>query len=259
MVAVPTVDLVTGATAGLGAEFARQLAAAGRGLVLVARDEARLGSTAAELRAEHGVDVETLSADLATDDGRAAVVRRLSDAGRPVELLVNNAGIGTYQPFGTADWELEARQLDVNVRAVLQLTHAAVRSMTARGSGRVLNVSSVAGFVPRSGNATYSASKAWVTMFSEALSLQLAGTGVTVTAVCPGFTHTEFHERASADMSGVPARMWLEASDVVREGLADTQAGKPVSVPTKRYKALVGLSQTLPRPLLREIMRRRGL
>ncbi|MBE7189001.1 SDR family oxidoreductase [Jatrophihabitans endophyticus] len=254
-----TTALVTGATAGLGAEFARQLAAAKHDLVLVARDETRLAATAGDLLDAHGVQVETLSADLATDEGQDAVAARLGDPERPVDLLVNNAGIGTYQPFGTADWELEARQLDVNVRAVLHLSHAAVRAMTARGSGRVLNVSSVAGFVPRSGNATYSASKAWVTMFSEALALQLAGTGVTVTAVCPGFTHTEFHERASADMSGVPARMWLEAADVVREGLADAVAGKPVSVPSKRYKALVGVSQTLPRPILREIMRRRGM
>lgn len=251
--------LITGATAGLGAEFARQLGEDGYGLVLVARDAARLDSTAVELRDKYGVNVETLPADLATEDGRIRVVARLRDGGRPVDLLVNNAGIGTYQPFGTADWELEARQLDVNVRAVLQLTHAAVGVMTERGSGRVLNVSSVAGFVPRSGNATYSASKAWVTMFSEALSLQLAGTGVTVTAVCPGFTHTEFHQRASADMSGVPERMWLDAADVVREGLADTVAGKPVSVPTRRYKTLVGLASAIPRPLLRTIMARRGM
>ena len=130
----------------------------------------------------------------------------------------------------------------------MRLSHAAVRAMTARGSGRILNVSSVAGFVPRGGNATYSASKAWVTMFSEALAVQLAGTGVTVTAVCPGFTHTEFHERAQADMSHVPHRMWLEAADVVREGLADTFAGKPVSVPSRKYKALVTVARTLPRP-----------
>ena len=112
---------------------------------------------------------------------------------------------------------------------------------------------------PRPGNVTYSASKAWVTMFSEALSLQLAGTGVTVTAVCPGFTHTEFHERAAADMSGVPSRMWLEARDVVREGLSDTFSAAAVSVPSKRYKTLVGVAQTIPRPVLRKIMGRRGL
>lgn len=249
--------LVTGATAGLGAEFAHQLATLGHDLLLVARDEARLASTRAKLQAERGVDIEVLSADLATDDGCAVVAARLACG--DIDLLVNNAGIGTYQPFGDADLEREEFQLDLNVRAVLRLTHAAVRAMKARGSGRVLNVSSVAGFVPRGGNATYSASKAWVTMFSEALAVQLLGSGVTVTAVCPGFTHTEFHDRAAADMSDVPDRMWLEAVDVVREGLADTFAAKPVSVPSRRYKALVSAARTVPRPMLRAVMARRGL
>jgi hypothetical protein len=153
----------------------------------------------------------------------------------------------------------EEAQLDLNVRAVLRLTHAAVRAMTTRGSGRILNVSSVAGFVPRGGNATYSASKAWVTMFSEALAVQLGDCGVTVTAVCPGFTHTEFHERANADMSHVPDRMWLDAEDVVREGLAAAFAGKAISVPSRRYKALVGATRALPRPVLRAVMARRGM
>ncbi|WP_375504087.1 SDR family NAD(P)-dependent oxidoreductase [uncultured Jatrophihabitans sp.] len=251
--------LVTGASSGLGAEFCRQLAAAGWGLVIVARNAARLETTADELRTAHQIDVDVLPADLATDDGCARVAERLTATEAPVELLVNNAGIGTYQPFSEAELTFEEQQLDLNVRAVLRLTHAAVGAMRARGAGRVLNVSSVAGFMPRPGNVTYSASKAWVTMFSEALSLQLAGTGVTVTAVCPGFTHTEFHERAAADMSGVPQRMWLEARDVVREGLADTFVGKPVSVPSRVYKTLVGAAQTLPRPVLRAIMARRGM
>lgn len=247
--------LVTGATAGLGAEFAAQLARADWDLLLVARDAERLETASARLTVERGVHVDTLVADLTTDEGCAAVADRME----PVELLVNNAGLGTYQPFGTASLELEERQLDLNVRAVLRLAHAAVPHMTARGSGRILNVSSVAGFVPRSGNATYSASKAWVTMFSEALALQLAGTGVTVTAVCPGFTRTEFHERAQADMSHVPENMWLTADEVVREGLADTLAGKPVSVPSRRYKALAAAARTLPRPVLRAVMARRSM
>lgn len=249
--------LVTGASAGLGAEFARQLAAAGYDLVLVARDAARLQATRNSLRDAHGVAVDVLPADLTTDDGCGAVASRLAQG--DLDLLVNNAGVGAYQAFGTAELEREEFQLDLNVRAVLRLTHAAVRAMTARGSGRVLNVSSVAGFVPRGGNATYSASKAWVTMFSEALAVQLRGTGVSVTAVCPGFTHTEFHERAQADMTHVPARMWLEAADVVREGLADTFADKALSVPSRRYKALVGAARTIPRPVLRAVMARRGM
>ncbi|WP_375486803.1 SDR family NAD(P)-dependent oxidoreductase [uncultured Jatrophihabitans sp.] len=250
--------LVTGASSGLGAEFARQLAAAGWDLVLVARDVDRLETAAAEVRAAHKVTVDVLAADLVTDDGCARVASRLA-ADPPIGVLVNNAGVGTYRAFGEAELEAEEQQLDLNVRAVLRLTHAAVTAMRPRGDGRVVNVSSVAGFVPRPGNVTYSASKAWVTIFSEALSLQLAGSGVSVTAVCPGFTHTEFHERASADMSSVPERMWLDARDVVREGLADAFRGAPLSVPSKRYKALVGVAGALPRPVLRAIMARRGM
>jgi hypothetical protein len=250
------VALVTGASAGLGAEFARQLAERGHDLVLVARDERRLLEGKEGLS---GVDVEVLSADLGTDEGCAAVAARIEDAARPVDVLVNNAGVGTYQPFGVAALEREEQQLNLNVGAVLRLSHAAVRAMTARGSGRIVNISSVAGFVPRGGNVTYSASKAWVTMFSDALAIQLAGTGVTVTAICPGFTHTEFHERAAAEMSHVPDRMWLQAADVVREGLADAFAGKALSVPSRRYKALVGTARTLPRPVLRAVMARRGM
>ncbi len=249
--------LVTGATAGLGAEFAAQLAARGQDLVIIARDVTRLDSARESLSGRFGVTVETVAADLSTDAGCTAVTTRLSSG--DIDLLVNNAGIGTYANFGEADLEAEEAQLDLNVRAVLRLSHAAVRAMTTRGSGRILNVSSVAGFVPRGGNATYSASKAWVTMFSEALAVQLAGSGVSVTAVCPGFTHTEFHERASADMSHVPDRMWLNAADVVREGLADTFAGKPVSVPSRRYKTLVTAARTIPRPVLRAVMARRGM
>jgi short-subunit dehydrogenase len=242
---VPTA-LVTGATAGLGAEFARQLAADDYDLVLVARDTERLQRVGDELTRRHATSVQLIGADLTTDDGCAEVAERLADRDHPVDLLVNNAGFGMYKVFGSADLADEERQLDLNVRAVLRLSHAAIRAMTARGSGRIVNVSSVAGFVPRGGNATYAASKAWVTMFSEALSVQLTGSGVTVTAICPGFTRTEFHER-----------MWLSAADVVREGLADAFAGKPVSVPTRQYKRLVLLSRIVPRPVLRRVMARR--
>jgi short-subunit dehydrogenase len=254
-----TTALVTGATAGIGAEFARQLAARGDDIVLVARDTARLEATRAELADRYGVQVEVLPADLCTDEGCAAVVARISAADKPVDVLVNNAGFGMYRRFGESEIADEERQLDLNVRAVLRLTHAALRAMTARDSGQIINVSSVAGFVPRGGNATYSASKAYVTMFSEALAVQLDGTGVSVTAVCPGFTHTEFHERAHADMSHVPDRMWLDAATVVSEGLADAAKGKPISVPSRQYKTLVAAVRTIPRPILRRIMARRAL
>ena len=250
--------LVTGATAGIGAEFSRQLAARGHDQVLVARDLERLETCRATLADRFGVSVAVLAADLTTEAGCAAVAERIADPDRPVDVLVNNAGLGMYRAFGDAELADEERQLDLNVRAVLRLTHAAVRAMTARRSGQIINVSSVAGFVPRGGNATYSASKAWVTMFSEALSVQLAGSGVAVTAVCPGFTHTEFHERAQKDMSHVPDRMWLDATTVVAEGLADAAKGRPISVPGRQYKALVTGARILPRPVLRRIMARRA-
>ncbi len=250
--------LVTGATAGLGAEFARQLAVEDYHLVLVARDTERLEQIAAELSQRAGAKVEVISADLISDEGCSVVAKRIEDREHPIDLLINNAGFGMYKVFGSAALADEERQLDLNVRAVLRLSHSAVRAMTGRGSGRIVNVSSVSAFVPRGSNATYAASKAWVTMFSEALSVQLKGSGVTVTAICPGFTRTEFHQRAEADMSHVPERMWLSAKDVVSEGLADAFAGKPVSVPTRQYRRLVLLARLVPRPLLRRVMARRN-
>ncbi|MEP6598476.1 MAG: SDR family oxidoreductase [Actinomycetota bacterium] len=250
--------LVTGATAGLGAAFARALAKDSHDLVLVARDESRLESAKVALEDQFGVGVAVLPADLTTDAGCGAVAARLSSTEKPVETLINNAGIGTYRPFGVAELAREESMLDLNVRAVLRLTHASVRAMQSRGRGLIINVSSVASFVPRGSNATYSASKAWVTMFSEALAVQVAGSGVIVSALCPGFTRTEFHERAEADMSAVPGWMWLDADAVVAQGLADARAGKPVSVPSAKYKALVGTARHIPRPLLRAIMQRAG-
>jgi short-subunit dehydrogenase len=251
--------LVTGATAGLGAEFARQLAGSGADVVLVARDDVRLETTRIALEDRHSVKVEIVPADLCTVDGCDRVADRIASRTAPVDILVNNAGVGMYRRFGVADLDREERMLDLNIRAVLRLTHAAVCAMTERGSGQIINVSSVSGFVPRGGNVTYSASKAWVIMFSEGLAIELAGSGVHVTAVCPGFTHTEFHERASADMSKLPDWMWLDAQDVVAQGLVDARRGKAVSVPSARYKALTGAARYTPRPVLRAFMRRQTL
>ena len=231
--------LVTGATAGIGAAFARQLAARGTDLVLVARDEARLRALADTLP----VDVEVLPADLASDDGCARVEWR---CGEGVDLLVNNAGLGTKGAFHDVERADEEHLLRLNVRAVMRLTHAALPPMLARGSGAVLNVSSVAGFAPGSRAATYSASKAWVTNFSESLHLQYADQGVKVLALCPGFTRTEFHARAEMDVSGVPGLLWLDADDVVRTGLRDLETGKSLSVPGATYKAIVAASRLLP-------------
>ncbi|MCW2777027.1 MAG: short-chain dehydrogenase/reductase [Frankiales bacterium] len=246
------VALVTGATAGIGAEFVAQLAARGYDLVLVARDTGRLAEAARTLQAG-GTTVEVLPADLATDEGCARIEWRL---GEGVDLLVNNAGLGNPGAFHEVSRESEEHMLRVNVRAVLRLTHAALPSMVARGSGRVLNVSSVAGFAPGARGATYSASKAWVTNFSESLHLQYAPHGVTVTALCPGFTRTEFHSRAEMDVSGVPGPMWLSARRVVKDGLDDLHAGKPLSVPGVQYKAVVALSRVIPSGVRSGVLKR---
>lgn len=249
--------LITGASAGLGAEFARQLAQAGHDLVLVARDEARLAAGAKELSERFGISVEVLPADLATVEGCDQVAERLTaETSAPVDILVNNAGFGLYQAFGKATLADEERMLDVNVRAVLRLTYAAVNAMRPRGRGQIINIASVAGFVPRPETTTYGAGKAYVIALTEGLSLLLEGTGVTATAVCPGFTRTEFHERAGVRMSHVPSFMWLSAADVVRAGLADAERGRAVSVPDWRYKTIVAATRLLPRGAASRLGRR---
>jgi short-subunit dehydrogenase len=245
--------LVTGATAGIGAAFARRLATEHHDLVLVARDAARLERFAAELRDR--VAVEVLPADLSTPEGCAAVEARLADAGRPVDVLVNNAGIGLGGSFLENDLEQEQRMLDLNVRAVLRLTHAALGVMVPRGRGDVVNVSSVAGFGPIGG--TYSASKAWVTSFSETTHTAVRGKGVRVVAVCPGFVRTEFHERAGIDVGDRTGPLWLDADRVAREALHDLRRGRAVSVPSVQYKVLSGVLRHLPHGVLRAAGTRR--
>ena len=249
--------LITGATVGLGASFTRRFAAEERNLVLVARDADRLAAIAADLRERYPITVEVLPADLSTEAGCTAVAERLGQSDQPVDTLVNNAGIGLYRAFGKAPLADEMSMLDLNVRAVLTLTHAAVGAMTARGRGEIINVSSVASFLPRGAAASYAASKAWVTAFTEGIALQLARSGVRVSAICPGFTRTEFHQRASVDMSHTPSFLWLQADRVVAEGLADVRAGKVISVPSKRYKGMLLLVKLLPRPLVRRLVARR--
>ena len=244
--------LVTGATAGIGRAFAEVLAEQGTDLVLVARDGARLAGVADELRTTHGVAVAVLPADLATDDGCRSVMDRLADASAPIDLLVNNAGFGLNQAFVGGDLGAEEGLLDVLVRAPLRLTHAALPGMVERGRGSIVNVSSVAGFVPVG---TYGAAKAWLTSFTEGLAAELAGTGVTATAVCPGFTRTEFHTRANMPMRALPDWAWLEARRVAEDGLAAARAGRSVSVPSTRYPALVLATQYTPRPVLRQAAR----
>jgi short-subunit dehydrogenase len=251
--------LVTGATAGLGLEFAWQLATARHHLVLVARDAERLEEVAQRIRVVAGVDVEVLPADLAVREDLDRVAQRLAATGedgqaRPVGLLVNNAGFATAQRFVDGDVAVEERALDVMVRAVLVLSRAAVGQMTRRGRGAILNVGSVAALTA---GGTYAAAKAWVRSFTEGLAVELRGTGVTATVVAPGFTHTEFHSRADLDMSQLPEAAWLDTADVVAEALADVRRGVVLSTPSTRYKAAAALLRLAPRRAVRAVGRYR--
>ncbi|MCG7595563.1 SDR family oxidoreductase [Mycobacterium sp. PSTR-4-N] len=248
------VALITGPTAGIGEGFARRYAADGYDLVLVARDTARLDRLADELRQRHGTGVETITADLSVAADRDTVAERLR-AG--VRVLVNNAGFGTSGEFWSAPYEKLQAQLDVNVTAVMALTHAALPAMIAAGTGTVLNVASVAGLLPGRGS-TYSASKAWVVSFSEGLANGLGGTGVGVHALCPGFVRTEFHARAGIDMAGTASFLWLEVDDVVAETMSDMAKGKVVIIPGLQYKALTTGGRMVPRTLVRALTRTVG-
>ena len=238
--------LVTGATAGIGLEFARQLAARGHDLVLVARDADRLETTAAELRS--AVDVEVLAADLVDPTQLRLVEERLADRDRPVDVLVNNAGFGLKGNFLDNPIDAEQAQQDVLVRAVFRLTHAALGGMVERGRGGVINVSSVAAYLPRG---TYSAAKAWVNSFSAWAHQEYGDRGVTVLVLCPGFVKTEFHERLGVDRATTaPGFLWLDADRLVRDALDDFDKGRATSIPSKRYKAIVTGSRVVPRALL---------
>jgi short-subunit dehydrogenase len=245
--------LVTGPTSGLGAGFARRLASDGHDLVLVARDAERLERFASELRG-NGVEVEVLVADLGDRGDLHNVERRLQDAARPVDVLVNNAGFSVNQRFASGDVEREQAMIDVMVTAVMRLTRSAVGGMTQRGSGVVINVSSVAGFLPFS---TYSAAKAWVTTFTQGLATELDGTGVRVIAVCPGFVRTEFHERAGIEVNRSSDTWWLEVDDVVDRAMEDLRRGKVISVAGRAYRAMVAGTHLVPRDALRRMERLR--
>jgi uncharacterized protein len=258
--------LVTGASSGIGRAMARHLAARGVDLVVVARDGARLGALAGEVGAaghgrgaggaERGVDVEVLVADLADAAQLAAVEKRLADGDRPVDLLVNNAGFGTYGDFAHLDIDTEEREIAVNVMALVRLTHAALGSMLGRGRGSVLNVSSVAGLQATPGNATYGATKAFVASFGEAVHEELAGTGVSLTTVLPGFTRTEFQERSGTAGRQIPGPAWQSAEEVAVLALDAARAGKAWLVPGALNKVMVAAAGPLPRGLKRKVAAR---
>ena len=217
----------------------------------MARSKDRLSEMAQLLAGATNVNVEVLVADLSTHEGTAAVAARVADADRPIDLLVNNAGYGLKAGFLETDVADEVAALDVMVRAVLVLSHAAAGAMAARGRGAILNVSSVAAWL---GNGSYAAHKAWVASFTEGLAAQLKGTGVTATAVLPGLTHTEFHERAELnDYDELPEFAWLEAEDVVSAALAAVRRKQVLVTPSVRYGALAGVVRVLPRTWVRAV------
>lgn len=233
--------LVTGATAGIGLEFARQLAAHGHDLVLVARNTARLQEVAASLRDAHGVDVGVLTADLCDRDQMQLVEERLTSTEAPVDLLVNNAGFGLKNRFLDNPVQAEQEMLDVLVTAPLRLSHAALGAMAERGHGGIINVSSVAAFLPRG---TYSAAKAWLNRFGEWAANEYADRGITVTTLCPGFTKTEFHQRMGVKRG--TGLLWLDADFLVRKALEDFEKGHVFSIPGAQYKTIVALTRAIP-------------
>ncbi|MFW7415454.1 SDR family NAD(P)-dependent oxidoreductase [Demequina sp. SO4-18] len=237
--------LITGASRGLGEEFAWQLATARHDVVLVARDRDRLSELAETIRGAAGVRAEILVADLSTDEGRQAVADRVSDEESPVSLLVNNAGYGLGRGILTTSWDEEKAALDVLVTATLQLSQAAAKSMTSRGHGAILNVSSVAAHLS---NSTYAAHKRWVRDFTEALAGQLHGTGVSATALVPGLVRTEFHDGPDLEYmkSEYPDVAWLSSEKVVEAALAGVRRKAIVVTPSARYAAGVGLLRMLP-------------
>lgn len=224
--------LITGGTSGIGAAYARALAARGDDLVLVARDEARLQQSAADLSERYGVTVETLAADLAVRADIDRVAARLEATDRPIDTFINNAGFGLHTKLLDPDTEIHERAIDVMCTAVLILGGAAGRAMKARGRGRIANTSSISSWISQ-GN--YSAIKAWVSAYSESLRNELHGHGVYVTAVCPGWVRTEFHQRAGI-RANLPSWVWIDADRLATDSLKDINRGKAYSIPTIRWK-----------------------
>jgi short-subunit dehydrogenase len=246
--------LVTGATAGIGFEFAKLLASENHNLVLVARDKTRLKKIAKDLKSQYGIKCEVLEADLTKKKSLEDVAKRISQKEKRIEVLINNAGFSVNQSISNGDYSAEKSMLDVLVTAVLRLSHAAAAQMRVNGGGDILIVSSVASFMT---GGTYSSAKAWATNFAESLASEVNKYGVTVSALCPGYTHTEFHARANFDKSEVPNWMWLDADYVVRKGWKDHKHGKVISIPSLRYKFFVVMMKITPRSLIRKVQRKK--
>ncbi|MEI7476296.1 MAG: SDR family oxidoreductase [Actinomycetes bacterium] len=240
--------LVTGATVGIGESFTRVLAHEGFSIVLVARDLERMKERAASLESRYKVQTAIVQADLATDAGCAKVEKYISE--NQIEVLINNAGFGINKAFSVSDLDSEQQLLDVLVRTPMRLMHTVLPQMKERNTGSIINVSSVAGWIAAG---TYSAAKSYLTVLSESIHTEMSGTGVKISALCPGFTRTEFHERGRMRMNGLPEFMWLSADRVVNQAWKENQSGKVLSVPGWQYLILSTVSRFGPRPLVRKL------
>lgn len=240
--------LVTGATSGIGESFTRLLASHKYNIVLVARDLPRLQERAQGLEEKFGVKTHVIQADLATDEGCLKVENYILE--NQIDVLINNAGFGTSKAFTMSTIEIEQQLLDVLVRTPMRLMHVALPLMKERNKGVIINVSSVAGYIA---GGSYSASKSYLTVLSESLHTELAATGVKISALCPGFTRTEFHQRGKMSMKGLPEFLWLDADRLVEQSWSDALKGKAVSVPGWQYKLLIFIVQTVPRSIVRKV------
>jgi short-subunit dehydrogenase len=240
--------LVTGATSGIGESFTRLLAQNNYNIVLVARDLPRLQERAEQLQAKFKVQTHIIQADLATDSGCGVVEQYI--ANNQIDVLINNAGFGINKAFTLSQLEAEQQLLDVLVRTPMRLMHVALPLMKEQNKGVVINVSSVASFIA---GGTYSASKSYLTVLSESLHTELAGTNVKISALCPGFTRTEFHQRGRMSMKGLPSFLWLDADELVAKAWSDTLKGEAVSIPGWQYQLLVFVIKRLPRSIVRKV------
>jgi short-subunit dehydrogenase len=240
--------LVTGATAGIGESFSRLLASHNYNIVLVARDLPRLEERAKNLEEKYGIQTQVIQADLATDEGCMRIEKYIAE--NHIDVLINNAGFGTNKAFTMSSLEIEQQLLDVLVRTPMRLMHVALPLMKERNNGIIINVSSVAGYIA---GGTYSASKSYLTVLSESLNTELSATNVKVSALCPGFTRTEFHQRGKMSMKGLPNFMWLNADRLVEQSWKDALKGEAVSVPGWQYRVLVFVIQAVPRSLVRKV------
>ena len=240
--------LVTGATAGIGESFTRLLAENNYNIVLVARDMPRLQERASQLQSQFNVQTHIIQADLSTDAGCSAVEEYITN--NQIDVLINNAGFGINKAFTMSELKAEQEMFDVLVRTPMRLMHIVLPGMKQRNKGVLINVSSVAGYIA---GGSYSAAKSYLTVISESLHSELAGTNVKICALCPGFTRTEFHQRGRMSMKGLPSFMWLNSDRLVAKAWSDALKGKAVSIPGWQYQILVFVIQSLPRSIIRKI------